>query len=505
MVGSDPGVPYGSWKSVTRRGLATALVITPAISACALTAPKPTVAPVPRQVRVAMPPLLDRLARVDRARDLQVSRGEALREGVEVKVVPTSPGNLAHEVPDVDRLAAARRTLAAGERIDVLWTPFIDLGDLEEGGHLAPIRALAARDRVDLKEFMPQALQPAFSPIRGLMALPDEIAPRQVYFRADHLEEAGIDVRRAGLDFERPTMTWEALRRVAIDAACAPAGRGRAAFDAGHAALPMAAWAWQAGVPTRVPTGEDLDRIGEALAWLGALSRELNLGPSRPVPTWPAPVRSGVGGLVPDGAGISPDDVRRHPIIAGTATIAIDSTRLISALAGHDDGLPIRVVELPRRSEVSRAAGWADVSGYALVTGASDDAWDLLRYLSGEDAAYASARAVAMRLPPIDRPAPGARAPEDLPGGPRRWFPPLSGRVSLDRFLARQYRTGIKSLDEAHDHGIEQVRHVGTIPFGPGTRGWLVALEDARHAVIRDGRDPWEVAKEVVAGSITRK
>ena len=90
--------------------------------------------------------------------------------------------------------------------------------------------------------------------------------------------------------------------------------------------------------------------------------------------------------------------------------------------------------------------------------------------------------------------------PDDLPGGPRWWFPPYSGRVALDRFLAKQYRTGVKVLDEAHDHGMEQIRLVGTIPMAPGTRTWLAALEAARRAVLRDGRDPTDAAREAIAG-----
>jgi hypothetical protein len=132
------------------------------------------------------------------------------------------------------------------------------------------------------------------------------------------------------------------------------------------------------------------------------------------------------------------------------------------------------------------------------MAGSGDDAWDLLRFLTSEDAAYASARAVAMRLAPIERPSPNAKAPDDLPGGPRWWFPPFTGRLALDRFMARLYRTGVKALDEANDHGMEQIRHVGIIPFAPGNRAWLTAIETARRLVLREGRDPVDVARETL-------
>ena len=452
-----------------------------------------------RVVRVAMPPTLDFVARVDRARDLQASRGEALRDGVDVEVVPVGIGPLAHEVTDEDRLATARRSLAAGQRIDVIWTPFVDLGDLHRDRIITSIAALAARDHLDLKAYSPQALQPAFAPTDGLMALPDAIAARQVYFRADHFAEAGVDYRRAGFDFENPKMTWDALRRVALDAHASPAGRSRFAFDPSSEALPSVTWAWQAGLPVTRPALPGVGAVADALRWLASLARELNLGPARKSPNRTSAVRFGSVGPFPEGTAAGRDDGGRHLVLSGGMTFAVDSTRLVSTIASLDASLPIRVVELPRRDSTTHGVGWGEVSGYALMAGASDDAWDLLKYMSGEDAAYASARAVAMRLPPIVRPSPQSRAPEDLPGGPRWWFPPFSGRIALDRFLAKQYRTGVKVLDEANDHGMEQIRLVGTLPLAPGTRTWLAALETARRAVLRDGRDPTDAARDAIA------
>jgi ABC-type glycerol-3-phosphate transport system substrate-binding protein len=456
----------------------------------------------PRRIlRLAIPPTLDFVARIDRARDLQASRGEALREDVEVEVVPVGIGSFAHELPDADRLATARRSLAAGQRVDVIWTPFVDLGDLYQERQIVPIAALAARDHVDLKAYSPQALQPAFGPGVGLLALPDAIAVRQIYFRTDHFSEAGIDFRRAGFDFEAPNLTWDTLRRAALDAHASPSGRARIAFDPLGESLPMAAWAWQAGIPVKRPTLDSVSGLADALRWLSALARELNLGPGRKAPNRTTAVRYGTVGPFPEGTAAATDDGGRHLIMSGNSTIAIDSTRLVSTIASSDASLPIRVVELPRGGPQKRAVGWGEPSGYALMAGAPDDAWDLVKYLAGEDAAYASARAVAMRLPPIVRPGPRANAPEDLPGGPRWWFPPYSGRIALDRFLAKQYRTGVKTLDEAHDHGMEQFRTAGTIPFGAGTRAWLAALEGARRAVLREGRDPTDAAREAVARS----
>jgi ABC-type glycerol-3-phosphate transport system substrate-binding protein len=448
-----------------------------------------------------MPPTLDFVARVDRARDLQATRGEALREGIDVEVVPVGFGSFSHELPDQDRLATARRTLAAGQRIDVIWTPLVDLGDLHRDRQITPIASHAAKDHLDLKAYSPQALQPAFAPDRGLVALPSEISARQLYFRTDLLAEAGIDFRRAGLDFERPSMTWDAFRRIAVESHASPAGRNRFSVDPMSEALPAAAWAWQAGLPVARPTLQGLDAVADALGWLAALAQEINLGPTRKVPNRSLAVRYGSSGPPTEGVAVGRDDVSRHLLLTGGLTLAFDSTRLVSTIAAHDASLPIRVVELPRRTGGSPNVGWSEVSGYALMTGSSDDAWDLLKYMTGEDAAYASARAVAMRLPQIERPGSMARAPEDLPGGPRWWFPPYSGRLGLDRFMAKQYRTGVKVLDEAHDHGMEQLRSVGILPLAPGTRTWLAALEAARRAVLREGRSPRDAAREAISAS----
>ena len=494
-LAQTPG-PLSSRRHLLRVPLLSAVAAACTAKQSADATPQPSL--LKRVVRLAIPPTLDYVSRVDRARDLQASRGEALRNGVEIEVVPVGTGSFAHELPDEDRLATARRSLAAGQRIDVVWTPFVDLGDLHRDRQIAPIASLAARDHLDLKMYAPQALQPAFAPEAGLMALPDAIAVRQIYFRTDHFAEAGIDVRRAGFDFESPNMTWDTVRRAALDAHASPAGKARFVFDPLSEALPATAWAWQAGMPVGRPTQASVGAVADALRWLGALGRELNIGPGRKAPNRSTAVRHGTVGPFPDGTAAARDDGSRQPILSGVSTIAVDSNRLVSTIASTDASLPIRVVELPRRDRQSRGVGWGEASGYVLMAGASDDAWDLLKYLAGEDAAYASARAIAMRLPPIERPGSQARFPEDLPGGPRWWFPPYSGRIALDRFLARQYRTGVKPLDEAHDHGMEQIRLVGIIPFAPGTRAWLASLETARRAVLREGRDPIDAARDAI-------
>ncbi|GDX71488.1 hypothetical protein LBMAG38_25790 [Chloroflexota bacterium] len=449
-------------------------------------------------MRVAMPNDVAHATRIKRALELQLMRGEALRPGVTIETVPIPDGPNSWTADDTARTSALERVLASGTPIDVIWTPHIDIADLHLDGRLRTLDDLVKRDRVDLKAFMPQALRSGISPDIGLLALPEEIAGRQLYFRTDHFSEAGLDYRRTGFDFERPAITWEALRRTAISLEGAPAARSRVPFDPGHESLAGIVLAWQSGapdatvpIPTELPRQETLKRAStEAFSWIASVSRELGLQlPYRNI-SWPSVSRTGISSSVQGLAGILPDDMSRHPFISGKASICIESSRFVSSILSHHDGLPFRVVETPRRADASSVIGWADVWGYSMLRGGSDDGWDLLNYLTGEDAAYASARGVASLLPVVSHPGSRSRKPSDLPGGPRTWFPPFSGRLALDRFMTQNYRSGIKIIDEANDHALEQLRHARVWPFQAGSRRWLGAIETVRRAVVRDGMDP---------------
>lgn len=466
------------------------------MSACASEPPAPR--RLDATVRVAMPNDIAHTSRLERARELQHSRGEALSPGVSVEVIPMPDAPNAWTSADTARASALERVLASGTLIDVIWTPHIDIADLHGDGRLRPLDDLVKRDKVDLKAFMPQALRSGIAPAIGLLALPEEISGRQLYFRTDHFIEAGLDYRRTGFDFERPQVTWETLRRNAINLEGAPAARSRVSFDPVHQTLTGILLAWQSGAPDlTVPIQRQssgtyaLKQAGaEAFSWLASLGRELGAHlPYRNV-SWPSVSRTGVSNSAPGLAGVIPDDMSRHPFVSGKASICVETTRFVSAVLSHDEGLPFRVVEGPRRDGTSSSIGWADVWGYSLLRGGSDDGWDLLKYLTGEDGAYASARAVASLLPALADPSSKSRKPSDLEGGPRRWFPPFSGRLALDRFMTQNYRSGIKIIDEANDHGLEQLRHAKVWPFQSGSRRWMDALESVRRGVVRDGLDP---------------
>src|SRR5688572_10155478 len=130
---------------------------------------------------------------------------------------------------------------AAGAAAGLVWLRHDAVPDLARVRALRPLADFVRRDRFDLKVFMPSALQPAYGP--ELLSLPDEVDAGQLYFNRQHLLGAGIDFRRAGLDFERPDSHWESLRRVALD--LLSARRDQVPWH--PASAPLDVWAWANG------------------------------------------------------------------------------------------------------------------------------------------------------------------------------------------------------------------------------------------------------------------
>ncbi len=367
-------------------------------------------------------------------------------------------GPAAEAVPTAPPLEQVARLLAQGmPALSLLWLDLGDVPALGRLGGLQPIGGLAARSRYDLKRFMPAALQPAYGFDEQLYALPEEVEARQVYFNRRHFEEASIDYRRAGFDFEAPAMTWEALRRADLDLAAAPRASQRLAFHPGHEGAPLELWFWQQGVTALARDGRKATFAGpqqvEALAWLVAHARELG-GPARlaAAGSFPPPART--GGLA--------DDPDHHPFLAGRVSICFESTRFVSTVAAASPEFPLGWVEPPRRRPGAPLVSWSRAWGYALASGAPESAWTPLAFLVGEEAAIAGAAATAASAPAARSAASdaaGRSAAHDRAMAMRLWFPAFSGQLTVDLQLAARYRTGMKWLDDARDHGLQQLRH----------------------------------------------
>lgn len=432
------------------------------------------------QVGVLAPPDAGRPARV-----AAWNRLYADGAGARLELEPVPEG------PDLRRTLEA---LAAADprRLQVVWLDHVDVPLLALQRRLRPLEGLVRRDHLDLKQYMPAALQPAYGLDERLYALPEEVDARQVYFNRDHLAEAGIDYRRAGLDFEGPPPTWAALRQANLDLVAAPRAADRLPFHPGHEGAPLVLWGWQNGGGwladgSRRATADRREHV-EALAWLAAHTRELG-GAERLARTgqFPGVARTGT----------ADDEPGRHPFLLGRLSLCFESTRFASTIAGAQPRFPLGFVEPPRRRAgaplVSLARSW----GYALAVGAPDAAWGALRFLAGEESAAAAAAAGAAAAlagqhgGSLAAPAvPGAAAAPDTGPGQPLWFPPFSGRIALDRRLAAGYRTGIELVDGARDHGLEQLRHARFLSPCIAPHDFWPLIEAAGRQVLTGGATP---------------
>jgi len=372
-------------------------------------------------------------------------------------------------------VGALRELLASGGTGTtwLAWTPHEAVPALAVEGRLRPLERLTKRDRVNLKVFVPCALQPAYGLDDQLYAMPEAVEAGQLYFNRQHLLDAGIDFRRAGLDFENPNCTWETLRQTGLDLLQSRFARERLPWHPGAAGAPLEMWGWMNGgswisVDGRRATFMREENI-QALTWLSKHAQELG---GRERLALPGQMSA------PASFGNSADEPGRHPLISGRVSMHFDSTRFVSTLAGTDAAFPIGYVEAPRRWAKAPLVTWARSSGYALVRGAPDDGWQALRFLVSEDAAIVDA-ATELDGAPIWTPTPVG--PPLLPGPLKRlWFPPYTGQLAVDKRLAGRYRTEAKLIDEAHDHGLEQLRHARFRERSPAAEGLWPLLQEAR-------------------------
>jgi ABC-type glycerol-3-phosphate transport system substrate-binding protein len=421
------------------------------------------------------PPAAGRLARVD-------LWNQRYGKDVAIRLEPVSPA--AHAGDSVSQFHYAEAVQAAGIRDGILWLAHEFVARLALVRGLQPIGSLVKGDRFDLKPFMPCALQPGYGLDRQLYALPEQVDAGQLYFNREHLQDSSIDFRRAGLDFERPANTWERFRRASLDLAAAQAGRARLSFHAGHEGLPLELWGWLNGGTWVADGGRrvtfDREDNVQALGWLVAHAREIG-SPPRLSETMPFPpvAAGGDGSDYPD----------RHPLLAGRVSLCFESARFVSTLAGARADFPLGYVEVPRRRAGEPLMTWSRSAGYALLPESRDTAWQALKFLVGEEAIRADARVQAATAPqaPPDSLGPPVRP---LPGS-RLWFPPFSGQLAVDKSLARLYRTGVKLVDEAHDHGMEQLRHARFRDPTPAPHLVWPLLQEARRQSLERG-DPRE-------------
>jgi ABC-type glycerol-3-phosphate transport system substrate-binding protein len=391
-----------------------------------------------------------------------------------------------------DATAYGAALSAAGAGPPIVWVPHESIPPLAHRGALRPLDPFVKRDRYDLKAFMPCALQPAYGLDERLYSLPETVDAGQLYFNRQHLLDAGIDFRRAGFDFERPNSHWEALRRAALDLQLGRPLRDAVPWHPTGDGAPLEVWGWANGGGWLTPDGRRAtftrDENVAALAWLAAQASELSGVDRSPTPALP--------GIATSGSDIDP--VGGHPFLEGRATLWFDSGRFISTMIWLRPDFPVGYVESPRRTERSPLVTWARSGGYALRASAPDALWPAVRFLVTEDAAIVDAAAEATQAPQAGPPPPGAAGPPLRPQpGKYQWYPPFTGQLRADKFLASRYRTEAKVPDEGRDHALEQLRHARPRDRSLAPDSIWPLLREARLAALRGtpARDALETAQ----------
>ena len=351
---------------------------------------------------------------------------------------------------------------AAAAGSGIAWLPHAPVTDLARRGAFRPVDDLVKRDRYDLKAFMPCALQPGYALDGRLVSLPDQVDAGQLYFNRRHLIDAGVDFRRAGLDFERPDSRWNTLRRVALDLLFVR--RDQSPWHPGSASLEVWGWAnggaWLAEAGRRATFARD-ENV-ESLEWLTSAAREAGGDKLGPADNLPPTARLGTDA----------DQVTGHPFLDGRLSLWLDSGRFMSTVVWARPDFPIGYVETPRRAAGTPLVTWAESSGYALRAGSPDQLWPALRFLVSEDAAI------------VDAAADAAQAPIATGSGKPRWFPPFTGQLRADKFLASRYRIESKIPDEGRDHALEQLRHARPHERSPGSEQLWPLVRAAQHAAL---------------------
>ena len=393
-----------------------------------------------------------------------------------------------HHVPYGAGSEDTRAAIAAGSlRADLIWADLHDLPPLDRAGQLRPLAALVRGGRFNLKRFMPAAIGPGYGAGARLVALPDEVDARQLYYNLDHFEAAGVDPRSVGFDFERPAVTWEALRLVDLDLLAAPGPADRTPFVPGHEGGPLELWGWQNGAAWLDPEGRRTEftrpEAVATLSWLVAHTRELGSGERAAGTDFPPVARYGD----------ARDEPLSHPFLRTAVSVCFESTLLVSTVAGWHPDFPLGYVEPPRRwlgrPLVSLSRAW----GYALHRDAPDGAWEALQFLVSPAAILAGAAAAAARAPLATAPDPSLPPPlRPLPApGMPLWYPPYAGQLTVDREVAERFGTGSKLLDEARNHGLEQLRHARYRPPSPAPHAVWPQLTEALRQALR-GAPPAE-------------
>lgn len=333
-------------------------------------------------------------------------------------------------VAAMQRLAAAVAAKSGPHLLDIdrfqiaayaNWRLFRPLDDVLRNDHIAPSRFLAS------------TLDEATGIDRRLYGLPSSVDVRLLLWNKRRFEEAGLDP-------ERPPVTWDDLRDAAVRLAGSTGGRGtpldRLGFDTQEGQASLHLFAWQSGGAFQTADGRSATLPApanrQALEWLVDLVAAQG--------GWPAVAtlrRQWAGN--PAGAGGA-----GHPFLTGHLGMQYQIGDWVGGvLARHRPDLAFGAAPPPVRRAGDAPLTWSGGYSYVITRDAAapDAAWAVMQWMLSE--------------PAIRRAYDGERTRAEAGGGVH--LPALTGQPALDAALLRAYTSGIPALDSAAQVALDLV------------------------------------------------
>lgn len=341
-------------------------------------------------------------------RKVEFRAAPAVGTGVQAqrKFAAAVAGGKAPHVVDFDRFQVATY---------VNWRMFLPLDD-----HIK-------REKYDLTQFAPAALEEAMGFDRKLYGLPSSIDNRLLYWNKDAFAEAGLDP-------ERPPATWDELKAYAIKLTRrgARGGLERLGFHTEEGQSSVHLFAWQSGGAFQSVDGKaatlPMAPNQDALQWMVDLMRD-QAGWSAA-----ASFRDSWG----RGA--------QHPFLTGHLPMQYQLDRWTGEfIAKYRPDMNFGVAAPPVRSEGSSPLTWSGGYSYVMSRNSKnpDAGWEFIKWLVSEEgwtAAYDGAKQRA-------RDAGGV------------WLPGMTGQPELDKRMYAKYETERPALDRVPEMAVGLMEH----------------------------------------------
>ncbi len=330
----------------------------------------------------------------------------------------------------VQRLAAAVAAKSGPHLLDI---DRFQVASYANWRLIRPLGDHLRNDRIPASRFLAATLDEATGVDGGLYGLPSSVDVRLLLWNKQRFAEAGLDP-------ERPPVTWDQLRDTAIRLVGSHGGAAtpldRLGFDTQGGQASLHLFAWQSGGAFQTADGRSASLPApanrQALEWLVDLVAAQG--------GWPA-VAALRQRWANDRAGA---DGAAHPFLTGQLGMQHQIGDWVGdVLARHRPDLAFGAAAPPVRRAGDAPLTWSGGYSYVLArhTAAPDAAWAVMQWMLGE--------------PAIRRAYDGERTRADAGGGAH--LPGLTGQPALDTALLRAYSSGIPAVDSAAKVALELV------------------------------------------------